>query len=182
MRRPTFVLLVVVGISVVLSEYGCSETLRQATTLADAQRIVAPIIAKRFPNAEESVVGNEFIVKANTMLYTLHREYRGGEISKSTYDEEGPGANGFLLRIEYRPRGYGGPLGTPQTMREAYWSTFTHNIKISNSTASLWIVFSYRGLSRTEFLPAILDALGKPPNRSEGETIRIIEFIEALQK
>ena len=106
-------------------------------TPADVQAALGAVIRAHYPAAEISVTEKEFSAKARTMLFTLHDIARDGAISEETHPGEGPRRDGFILKVSYSEGRYGGPLVTPQTLRDPYWSTFVNDIPRKESGTHL---------------------------------------------
>ena len=112
------------------------------STINDVDSELREFIKKQFPKASFSVTDDTFVVKADTMIYTVHNVFRG-VVSKKTHREEGPLSKGFILRIERTPGKYGGPAFVPSTHREPYWSTTLNDIVDDEMKTHLWVVYKW---------------------------------------
>jgi len=125
-------------------------------TTADVRAALEALIRRHYPAAEISVTATAFSASAGTMPFTLHRIYRDASISRETYRAVGPGRDGFALQVSYSTGRYTGPLATPQTLREPYWSTFVNEVAAAGDSSHLWVSCSYGAGVKKEFHERLL--------------------------
>jgi len=126
------------------------------------------VIKKECPDAEFEVEGDTFTAKRATMMFTLHGRWKTGEITSKTHQQEGPNYKGFLLQVTSRRGREVYQLVTPQTMREAYWSTYINNPPTPDGKDHYWVSFSYGSRLDEKVKAAILEAISSlSKNRSD---------------
>lgn len=109
----------------------------------DLIRRLTDAIRAHCPNATIEVTKEGLIAKHDTMLYTVHRRSKGGMVSPETYQEEGPNADGFLLRVALHDGRYQGAAVVPQTLNAPYFLTYIDAPAASRPDTHYFVTFSY---------------------------------------
>lgn len=117
------------------------------------------VIRKQCPQAAVDVRKNGFAAKYGTMQYTLHSVAMTGEVSKQTYQEEGPDYKGFMLDVSLLDGLYQGQAAVPQTLRGPYFATYLNAMPAGAKHYE--IRFSYGSRLDPELKKAIFAALGQ---------------------
>ena len=137
----------------------------------DVRRVTAPseemvkklseAILKHCPDAKIEVTKDAFVAKDGTMMLTLHRRGKAGEVYRETYSEEGPNHKGFLLRVSLNGGAYSGAAAIPQTFQEPYFQRFFTATPTDGGKKHFLIDFSYGSRLDPELKQAILEAIPK---------------------
>lgn len=118
-------------------------------------------IREHSPDAKIEAAERGFTAKAGTMIFTLHRRSKTGEVFAQTDQREGPNFRGFMLSVSLLDGPYQGAAATPQTLKEPYFSTFLDARPAEGGRKHYWITFSYGGRLDERLKTAILEALPK---------------------
>lgn len=113
------------------------------------------------PEAVFKTEDGMFVAQHGTMLFTLHRRLRTGEVNPATYQEEGPNFKGFLLKMRLEKGLYDGPALVPQEVPGPYYPTFLNCPVTPDGQHHFWINFSYGCQLDPKLKQAVLDALPK---------------------
>ncbi len=124
-------------------------------------RKLTAAIGKHCPDAKIEVTADGFIAKSGTMMFTLHGKSKTGEIYADTYRAEGPNFKGFLLRVAVNPGLYQGAAATPQTLQEAYFTTFIDAPSTPAGDAHYAVGFSFGSRLDPELKKAIFEVIPK---------------------
>ena len=116
------------------------------------------VIREHCPDAEISAKGAEFTAKFGTMMFTVHSRAMTGEVSKETYQEEGPNFKGFVLSVSLQGSNEVQAL-VPQELKEPYFVTYINLVPTENAKGYFWIKFSYGSRTDTKLKEAIFAAL-----------------------
>ncbi|MBC8467845.1 MAG: hypothetical protein H8D56_00120 [Planctomycetes bacterium] len=117
------------------------------------------VITNLCPKAEIKVDKHAFSAKHDTMVYTIHSRSKTGEVSPRTYQKEGPGFRGFMLRISLNDGKYGGAACVPQTIQGPYFPTFLDAPSTDGGKKHYQVHFSYGGRLDPKLKKAILEAI-----------------------
>ena len=120
---------------------------------------ITKIVLKHFPKADIAVNDGNFVAKQGTMVFTVHRRSKTGEVGKKTDQVEGPNYRGFILSISARDGKYHGAAEVPQTLRRPYWQTYIDRPPRKGGKSHYVINFSYGSRLNREFMKAVLEAL-----------------------
>jgi hypothetical protein len=118
-------------------------------------------IRQHCPDAKIAVTKTEFVAKFETMMFTLHRRGKGGDVFPDTYQDEGPKAKGFILRVTLNDGTYQGAAVVPQTLREPYFSTYIDASAAKQKDKHYFISFSYGSRLDKNLKQAIFEAIPK---------------------
>jgi len=124
-------------------------------------RSMTEAIVKHRPDAKIEVTDDGFVAKAGTMMFTLHNKSKSGEVYADTYRAEGPNFKGFLLRVAVNPGLYQGAAATPQTLQEAYFTTFIDAPATPAGDAHYAVGFSFGSRLDPELKKAIFEVIPK---------------------
>src|SRR5439155_23836766 len=116
------------------------------------------------PDAKIEVTKQEFVAKVDTMMFTLHRRGKAGEVFPDTYQEEGPNWKGFILRVTLREGTYGGAAAVPQILQEPYFATYIDAKAVKKNDAKHYFVrFSYGSRLDQDLKKAISETIPLNP-------------------
>ena len=116
-------------------------------------------ILKHCPDAKIEVTKEAFLAKDGTMQFTVHGQSMTGEISRKTFQEEGPNYKGFMLRISLVDGKYRGQAGVPQTLNRPYYPIFIDAPATADGNQHYSVSFSYGSRLDRKLKQAILDAV-----------------------
>lgn len=119
---------------------------------------VTAAITKHSPDAQFAVNRDGFTAKAETMMLTVHRRGKGGEIFPQTDQYEGPSHKGFMLHIASHSGPYQGAAVTPQTLQEPYFQTYIDSPP-AGKDGHYFIHLSYGSRLNPELKKAIFEAI-----------------------
>jgi hypothetical protein len=119
------------------------------------------VIRTHCPEAKIEVTKQEFIAKFETMMFTLHRRNKAGEVFPDTYQEEGPNWKGFMLRITLHDGKYQGAAVVPQTLQQPYFSTYIDASAAEQKDKHYFVAFSYGSRLDENLKKAIFEAIPK---------------------
>lgn len=127
----------------------------------DMVKTLSDTIRKKSPEAKIEVTKDAFVAKHGTMMFTLHSIYKTGEISRETYQEEGPNFRGFVLRIALQDGTYEGAADLPATLPGPYFPTWSDAPATDGGKKHFHVWFSYGSGLDPELKNAILEAIPK---------------------
>ena len=139
------------------------------TQLADQ---IGTLVTKYFPDAVIAQDNGTLSAKHGTMVFTIHRHWKTGEILKETDQVEGPNYKGFMISISVQDGKYEGQAMVPQTLNERYWLTYIDRPPTDDGKGHYVINFSYGSRLDRDFMKAIFEALPKSrmPTKSSNAT------------
>ena len=95
------------------------------------------------------------------MMFTVHGRSMTGEVSRETYEEEGPNYKGFLLRVSLHEGVYSGQAAVPQTLQGPYYPTFIDAAATPDGKKYHSVSFSYGSRLEPKLKQAIMDTIPK---------------------
>jgi hypothetical protein len=116
-------------------------------------------VRNHYPDADISVDGQRLTAKYGTMIFTIHRDWKTGEILKETDQVEGPNFRGFILSITVAPGQYDGQAVVPQTLDERYWHTYIDRPPTEDGKGYYVINFSYGSKTDRDFMNGVFELL-----------------------
>ena len=150
-------LLAMLAITTCLSGIAIAAPLGQAG-LTDR---LTEVVREHFPDAQVSQDNGNFTARHGTMVFTIHRRWKTGEIQEKTAQVEGPNFKGFILSVSVQDGKYGGQAAVPQTLREPYWQTYLDCPPTEDGKGHYAIKFSFGSRLDKDFMKAVFDALPK---------------------
>lgn len=115
-------------------------------------------IKEKCPDAEFAVTRDGFTAKSQTMMLTIHRRSKTGEIFPQTDQHEGPSYKGFVLHISQHSGPYQGAAVTPQTLQEPYYQTYIDS-PAAGKVGHYFVTVSYGSRLDAELKKAIFEAI-----------------------
>lgn len=146
----------------------CSATLAAPAKQTELADRIGKLVTKHFPDAVLSQDNGTFSAKHGTMVFTVHRHSKTGEIWKETDQVEGPNFRGFMISISVRDGKYEGQAVVPQSLNERYWQTYIDRPATEDGKGHYVINFSYGARLDRDFKKAVFEALPKssmPPKK-----------------
>lgn len=128
----------------------------QQTELADR---IKKVVRQYYPDAQIAQDNGNFTASHGTMMFTVHRVMRDGEILEKTHQEVGPNHRGFILSLSVQDGKYEGAAVVPQTLRRPYWQTYIDRPSTEDGQGHHVINFSYGSRLNEEFKKAIFEVL-----------------------
>ena len=120
---------------------------------------VSKVVQRYYSDAEIAQDDGKLTAKHGTMVFTVHRHWKTGEIRKETDEVEGPNFRGFVLRISVRDGKYEGQAMVPQTLREPYWQTYIDRPPTEDGKGYYVIDFSYGSRLSRAFMSDLFEIL-----------------------
>lgn len=105
--------------------------------------------------------GRSLIVRYQTRRYMIYPRNKAGRLGRELVDEEGPGDEGFLLRVHVQAKGEQNQAVVPQTLQTPYWKTYLNVYPIEDSDHQIYIALSYRGLTDKRLIRRIQRVIGQ---------------------
>ncbi|MFA5203142.1 MAG: hypothetical protein WC708_01945 [Lentisphaeria bacterium] len=155
------------GLACLSACFGVLAAPAKQTQLADR---ISGIAKNHFPDAVVSQDNGTLSAKHGTMVFTIHRHWKTGEILKETDQVEGPNYKGFMIFISVQDGRYEGQAMVPQTLNERYWQTYIDRPPTEDGKGHYVINFSYGARLDRDFMRAIFEALPKS-RRPTNDTI-----------
>lgn len=124
-------------------------------------RKLSAAIREHCPNALIAVSESGFTAKHATMMFTVHRKSKTGEVFPQTYQEEGPNFRGFLLNVSLKEGAYEGAAVVPQTLQGPYFPTFIDAPRTEDAGYHYWVRLSFGSRLDPKLRDAILTVLPK---------------------
>jgi hypothetical protein len=128
------------------------------TELADR---ISKLVRERYPDAHIVGDNGKFSAKHGTMIFTVHRHWKTGEILGKTDQVEGPNYRGFILSVSVAGGKYEGQALVPQTLRRPYWETCIDRPSTEDGKGHYVINFSYGSRLNGDFKKAIFKSFPK---------------------
>jgi hypothetical protein len=102
---------------------------------------------------------HSLLVAHRTREYQVYPRDRRGRIGNELIRTNGPGDEGFLLRVYLEDSGQIGAAVVPQTYHEPYWSTFLNVHALAATDKQIRIALSYRGTTSPTLVEKIKKTL-----------------------
>jgi len=128
---------------------------------AEVVRTLTSVITNLCPKAHIETDRLIFSAKFSTMVYTMHSSLKTGEVSKQTYQQEGPGFEGFTLGVSLEDGKYAGAADVPQTVQGPYFPTFLDAPATDGGKKHYLVQFSYGTRLNPALKKAIFEAIPK---------------------
>jgi len=142
---------------------------------AEVVRTLTSAISNLCPKAHIETDRLIFSAKFSTMVYTMHSRLKTGEVSTQTYQQEGPGFEGFTLGVSLEDGKYAGAADVPQTVQGPYFPTFLDAPATDGGKKHYLVQFSYGPRLNPAIKKAILDAIPKTRfQQSPNDTLPIL--------
>lgn len=119
------------------------------------------VIRKNCPEAVIEVKDGVFKAKHGTLMFTLHKHWKSGEILPETYQEEGPNFKGFVLTVRFEKGRYAGAVRGSPDLPGPYYLTFFDHPPTEDGKGYYRIHFAFGSRLDRELKQAIHDALPK---------------------
>jgi hypothetical protein len=116
-------------------------------------------IRKQCPGAKIDVIDDTFIAKDGTMIFSVHRRSKTGEVYPELDRVEGPNFKGFMLRISLNKGKYEGAAQVPQTLKEPYYSVYIDAPSTGDRMNHYQVSFSYGSRLDADLKNAILEMI-----------------------
>ncbi len=128
---------------------------------------IQKIVRQHYPDVEITQKNGWLSAKHGTMIFTVHRHLKTGEILETTDRVEGPNAEGFVLSLSVQEGKYEGAAVVPQILGEPYWQTYIDRPKTEDGQGHYVINFSYGSRLDKDFMKTVFEALpkSKPPGK-----------------
>ncbi len=120
---------------------------------------VSKLILEHYPDAEIIQGNGKLIAKHDTMIFTIHRHLKTGEILEKMDQVEGPNFKGFILSISTENGKYVGQAKVPQTIGKRYWETYIDRPLTDDGKGHYVINFSYGFSLDRKFMKALFEVL-----------------------
>lgn len=117
------------------------------------------VIREKCPDAEFVATKDGFTAKSMTMMFTIHRRSKTGEIFSQTDQHEGPTYKGFILQVSAHPGQYMGAAATPQTLQGPYFPTYIDAVPLNPGDGHYYVRFSYGSRLDADLKKAIWEAI-----------------------
>jgi hypothetical protein len=119
------------------------------------------MIRKHCPEATIDKDGDAFNAKHGTMIFSVHRRSKTGEVSPDLDRVEGPNFKGFMLRVSLGKGKYEGAAQVPQTLKEPYYSVFIDAPPTADRMNHYQVSFSYGSRLDPDLKKAIFEMIPK---------------------
>jgi hypothetical protein len=110
-------------------------------------------------NALVAVEHGGYVYRHHTQTFKIHAIDKTGAISALAHDEEGPNADGVLMRVSLQDGPYRGAADIPQDLHGPYWTTFINAYPVADGK-HLWLGLSYGRRADPKLLEAVKTCFG----------------------
>lgn len=119
------------------------------------------IARKHYPKADVFQKDDHLVIKHGTMMFTVHDQWKTGEIRPETRQVEGPNFQGFILELRIKHGKYDGPAMVPQAIHRPYWTTYIDRPLHQDGKSYFVINYSYGSRFNEELMSEFFAVLPK---------------------
>lgn len=138
---------------------GCSTVMAAPATQTQLADQISALVTEHFPDAVIAQDNGKITAKHGTMIFTIHRHWKTGEIRKETDQIEGPNFEGFMISISVEDGRYEGQAMVPQTLNRRYWQEYIDRPPTADGKGHYVINLSYGSRIDRDFMKAVFEAL-----------------------
>ncbi len=143
---------------------GEMEKTEKEPLLEAAEKAIKSEVEKYDPNItlsfEYPSTSKTLVVKYKTRMFMVHSGSKIGRYSEKAEEQEGPGYQGFLLKIHVQDAGTVNQAVVPQTIREPYWWMYLDITIIDKADKQFNWALSYGARTDQELLSIVKKAIG----------------------